>query len=84
MWIYDIIMFVQFCTVLPICIGAFDVVLYFVNPTVLVANKLTSYLILLPLARILEITTVSICQRKCRHFCFLAYQLRPTSMYRII
>ena len=26
--------------------GAFDVVLYFVNPTVLVANKLTSYLIL--------------------------------------
>ena len=25
--------------------GAFDVVLYFVNPTVLVANKLTSYLI---------------------------------------
>ena len=24
--------------------GAFDVVLYFVNPTVLVANKLTSYL----------------------------------------
>ena len=26
--------------------GAFDVALYFVNPTVLVANKLTSYLIL--------------------------------------
>ena len=26
--------------------GAFDVVLYFVNPTVLVANKLTSYIIL--------------------------------------
>ena len=26
--------------------GAFDVVLYFVNPTVLVANKLTSYVIL--------------------------------------
>ena len=26
--------------------GVFDVVLYFVNPTVLVANKLTSYLIL--------------------------------------
>ena len=29
MWIYDLIMFVQLCTVLPIC-GAFDVVLYFV------------------------------------------------------
>ena len=30
MWIYDIIMFVQFFTVLPIMYGAFDVVLDFV------------------------------------------------------
>ena len=32
MWIYDLIMFVQLCTLAKIY-DAFDVILYFVNPT---------------------------------------------------
>ena len=62
--------------------GAFDVVLYFVNPTVLVANKLTSYLIVSYLILSTELFSDILITTLKTQFCFLRiYHVATNNMY---
>ena len=47
MWIYDLIMFVRLCRMLPICMAPLMLYCILGESNLLVANKLTSYLILI-------------------------------------